>query len=214
MREFGKTIENIVEYSASNPSILNEVEGILLHIHAREISGNSSFFNLKLAIASLLINFFLEFVAFLVLPFSSFLKFAFCILVALLCPEGFKIIGYIITYFITNFQNTTNYFRGILYDLLEFISLGNLSKIFAKSLVYNLETCKRFTNDSTVWYIPEPIARHFHRSRQPQYSSRLISGTNLSTLKDMFMNLVQLQADEKEVKNAIEQYKKSFRDTL
>lgn len=58
MREFGKTIENIVEYSASNPSILNEVEGILLHIHAREISGNSSFFNLKLAIASLLINFF------------------------------------------------------------------------------------------------------------------------------------------------------------
>lgn len=209
MRELISTIVNIAN---QNPEVTRAIEAVMLHLRSREMSSQKRIHILISVVMSLVIRQVLGLLSLLLYPLTDTLKF-FGLLVLL--ASGYMVLGIydartpvavalLLTLSIAIFDlsASTGWARHILFDLLDIISFGTLTKLYAYFLIQGGQpACEFAVKSGDHWYAPPPLANHFFSSRQAY-----VQDAELTSLMDQMMGLSKEATPETEALSAVRSY--------
>ena len=209
MRELISTIGNIAN---QNPEVTKAVGAVMLHLRSREMLSQKRIHILISVVMSLVIRQVLGLLSLLLYPLTDTLKF-FGLLVLL--ASGYMVLGIydartplavalLLTLSIAIFDlsASTGWVRHMVFDLLDIISLGTLTKLYAYFLIQGGQpACEFASKIGDHWYEPPPLANHFFSSRQAY-----VQDVELTNLMDQMMSLSKEATPETEALSAVRTY--------
>lgn len=209
MRELISTIANIAN---QNPEVTKAIGAVMLHLRSREMLSQKRIHILISVIMSLAIRQVLGLLSLLLYPLTDTLKF-FGLLVLL--TSGYMVLGIydartplavalLLTLSIAIFDlsASTGWVRHMVFDLLDIISLGTLTKLYAYFLIQGGQpACEFASKIGDHWYEPPPLANHFFSSRQAY-----VQDAELTNLMDQIMSLSKEATPETEALSAVRTY--------
>lgn len=200
IKEMSDLFSAVAEKDAA---VTKQIEAVMLHVRARQMLPQERKHILFSVLVSLATRIIIGVLGFLSAPYFRTAIFIFCIGAAVVAffLSGLgevnswlaAVTAYLTAYLLSNFKGTMDFFRALLFDLLDLLSFGTLTKYFSKMIVDGEMTGSNLLlATANKWYQPTPIAYHFYESRHPAIANR-----GLQRLEEQFMNLaVQRTSDE------------------
>ena len=209
LNEFSET----VAFARDNPKLTGKIEAVMLHVRARELLKQRRLHIFYSVSLSWLVGLVLEVVRLVCYPFTNTLKFFLCAV----CASGWWVLAdalhkeattasilltYFIAYGISDFKHVTEFFRHLLFDLADILSLSTLTKIFSTMIQSGGEKgCELLITGPESKYMPKRISSHFYTTRQPYVREKSLADT-----EDMFLKLPQSASDPEAIIEACSDY--------
>ena len=202
-----------VAFVRDNPELTGKIEAVLLHVRARELTKQSRLHIFYSVGLSFLVGLVLEAVRFIVYPFTDTLRFflsaaagaAWWAIADALHDEATIssfISAYLVTYFVVDIKHTVEFFRHLLFDLADVVSMSTLTNVFARMILGSGEKgCELLITGGEGWYMPVPISSHFYKSRQPFKRDSWLNAT-----ESKFLNLSQGTSDPEAIARTCSEY--------
>jgi len=212
INNFFKTMIGISKISIESNK---QIEGVLLHIHARQnICQNNKDIVVSILL-KLTIDLVLEIWRFVSYPITNTFRFLLCLslpcLLYILSDALFVnqiktyLYAYLIAYAISDLQHLLSTFRKIVFDILDIICFGQLTKIYSKFVIEaGREGCEHAIKNKPGWHQPESIAYFFYTNRIPFKPS-----SSLDAKTSEFMKLAS-EDEEKKIQQKCDDYWKQI----
>ena len=175
--------------------VTKQIEAVMLHARARQMLAQKRRHILFSILIGLVTRIIISVLGFLAAPYFSTCIFFLCLGAAVLAffLSDFwginswmaAVSAYLISYLLSNFKSTIDFFRTTLFDLLDLLLFGTLTKFVSKVIVDGGKNgTDLLLTTENKWYLPTPIAYHFHESRHP-----VIANRDLRRVEEQFLNL-------------------------
>ncbi len=170
-----------------NHDVLKQIEAVMLHARARQMLAQRRKHVLFSVLIGVVTRLVFSVLGFLATPYFSTGIFFLCLgaaVVAFLLSDFWginswiaAISAYLTTYSLSNFRNTMDGFRTSLFDLLDLLFFGTLTKWLSKIIVDGGKNgTDLLLTTANKWYLPTPIAYHFYNSRHPVIVDGVLQG--------------------------------------
>ena len=192
IKEMSDLFSAVAEKDAA---ITKQIEAVMLHVRARQMLLQERKHILFSVLVSLATRIIIGVLGFFAAPYFRTAIFILCLGAAVVAffLSGFgeinpwlaAVTAYLTAYLLSNLKGTMDFFRALLFDLLDLLSFGTLTKYFSKMIVDGeMNGSNLLLATANKWYQPTPIAYHFYESRHPAIANR-----GLQRIEEEFMTL-------------------------
>jgi len=196
-----------------------KIEGVLLHVRARQIIEQTSKDTVLGVCIGVPIAVVFEILRFISYPLTNTFRFLICVSVTVLVFffSDLLVISeaktytytYLITYVLSDIKSSISLIRVFMFDILDLVSFGKFTKLYAKFVVSaGREGCESMVRRSETWYQPDSLALNFYTSRQPL---RPIS--SFESIESEFIEIAGVENTGDIIDEMCDHYWKDFKDT-
>lgn len=202
INKFFSTINNLQE---QKPQVTTKIEGVILHVRARELLTQKRSHNMYSVVASFFVGLGLEIITFITYPYTNSIRFLLCATAATIAfywSFTACMYTYFLAYVACDAKRWIDWFRATLFDLLDVVSFGSLTLWCSKILVSGGQGASELAlRTIKKWYLPTPIAYHFYTSRHAMHRIPLLAST-----EESFLTYTTQNTDEATVMAACNSY--------